>query len=161
MKAEKKQNSNLMHGVVAIAAIFVIGLIYVQFTQQNQTADNYQVPAPKEVVSQYFTAWNSKDWPNMYATLSDGFKKIDPNAKDLATFRNFAGSQGIGSINILSIKETSNDGITASAEYSAEFVLSDGSRQKFGGTFTLKYRQGDIIPGWKLIHPYGPNIDTS
>ncbi len=161
MERIKKQNSNALLGVAIIAAVFIAGLIYVQASQQNQVADNYQVAAPEEVVRQYFESWDKKDWPNMYAAISDGFKKIDTNAKDLATFRNFTSSQGIEGVNILSIKETSNDGTTASVDYSVEFILSDGSKRKFDGTFTLKYRQGDIIQGWKLIHPYGPNVDTS
>ncbi|MBI2578863.1 MAG: hypothetical protein HYW26_04075 [Candidatus Aenigmarchaeota archaeon] len=156
-----KPKSNVVLGAVVIAAVFVAGLIYVQFTKQNEVADNYQVAPPEEVVRQYFTSWNNRDWPNMYATLSDGFKKIDPNAKDLAAFRNFASSQGIEGVNIISIKEESNDGTTASVVYSIEFTLSNGSKRPFSDRFTLKFRQGDIIPGWKLIHPYGPNIDTS
>ena len=155
-----KPKSNVVLGAVVIAAVFVAGLIYVQFTKQNEVADNYQVAPPEEVVRQYFTSWNNKDWPNMYATLSDGFKKIDPNARDLAAFRNFASSQGIEGVNIISIKETSNDGTTASVGYSVEFVSADGNKRPFSDRFTLKFRQGDIIPGWKLIHPYGPNIDT-
>jgi hypothetical protein len=155
-----KPKSNVVLGAVVIAAVFVAGLIYVQFTKQNEVADNYQVAPPEEVVRQYFTSWNNKDWPNMYAAISDGFKKIDPNAKDLATFRNFASAQGINGVNILSIKEVSNDGTTAGVTYSVEFILS-GSRRSFSDRFTLKFRQGDIIPGWKMIHPYGPNIDTA
>lgn len=154
-------SSNIAIGVAIITAIFVVGLIYIQFSQQNAVADNYQVATPEEVVRQYFTTWNNKDWPNMYATLSDGFKKIDPNAKDLATFRNFASSQGAEGVKIISIKEESNDGTTASVAYSVEFTLSDGSMRPFSDKFTLKFRQGDVIPGWKLIHPYGPNIDIS
>lgn len=161
MKEAKKPTSNVMLGIAVIAAVFVIGLIYVQFTQQNSVADNYQVAAPEEVVRQYFESWDKKDWPNMYATLSDGFKKIDPDAKDLATFRSFAGSQGIEGVRILSIKEESNDGSTASVAYSVEFALSGGSTRPFSDRFTLKFRQGDIIPGWKMIHPYGTNVDTT
>ncbi len=156
-----KPQSNVVLGIAIIAVIFVAGLIYVQFTKQNEVADNYKIAAPEEVVRQYFTSWNNKDWPNVYATISDGFKKIDPNAKDLATFRNFSSAQGIEVINVLIIRETSNDGTTASVDYSVEFILSDESKRPFSDRFTLKYRQGDIIPGWKLIHPYGPNIDTS
>lgn len=160
MKAAKPKSTVIL-GAAVIAAIFVAGLIYIQFTKQNEVADNYQVAPPEEVVRQYFTAWNNKDWPNMYATISDGFKKIDPSTKDLTTFRNFASSQDIEGINILSIKEISNDEITANVDYSVEFILADGSKRPFNDKFTLKYRQGDIIPGWKLIHPYGPNVDTS
>ena len=153
-----KTQSTLILGAAIIAAVLIAGIAYVRLTQQSEQP--YQTPTPEEVVRQYFESWNKKDWPNMYAAISDGFKKIDPNAKDLATFRNFASTQGINEVNILSIKEESNDGTTAGVSYSVEFILS-GSRRSFSDRFTLKFRQGDIIPGWKLIHPYGPNIDTS
>ncbi len=156
-----KKISGVVLGVAIIAAVFVAGLIYVQANQQNQLADNYQVASPEKVVRQYFESWDKKDWPNMYAAISDGFKKIDPDAKDLATFRNFASSQGIEGVKIISIKEVSNDGSIATVAYSVGFALSDGSIKRFSDSYTLKFRQGDIIPGWKLIHPYGPNVDIS
>ncbi len=116
---------------------------------------------PEEVVRQYFTAWSNKDYVNMYATFSDGFKKIDSNAKDLTTFREFASSQGINGVNIINIKETSNDGETANVDYNVEFILADDTKRQFSDSFTLKFRQGDVIQGWKMIHPYGENVDTS
>ena len=155
-------NEKIMYlGLIIIMIIFVLGIIYTNIKQKKAQESEYKFPLPEDVVMQYFTAWNNKDYVNMYATFSDGFKKLDPNAKDLATFRNFASSQGIENINIISIKETSNDGETASVEYSVEFILSNGSKRQFSDKFTLKFRQGDIIQGWKLIHPYGENIDTS
>ena len=129
--------------------------------QELSQPTDYTIKKPTEVVRQYFESWDKKDYPNMYATLSDGFKRIDQNAKDLNTFKNFASSQGIEGVRIISIKEESNDGRTAILAYSIEFTLSDGSKQNFSDKFTLKFRQGDVIPGWKLIHPYGQNIDTS
>lgn len=156
------QRNILLGGIIGLIVIIAIGIAFVQLAQpQNADENSYQTPKPEEVVRQYFESWSKKDWPNMYATISDGFKRIDPNAKDLAAFRNFASAQGIEGINILSIKELSNDGTTASVDYSVEFTFSDGSKRKFDDTFTLKFRQADIIPGWKLIHPYGPNVDTS
>jgi len=130
------------------------------FGEQTQPPE-YSIKKPEEVVKQYFESWNRKDWPNMYATLSDGFKKIDPDAKDLTAFRNYASSQGIEDIRIIDIREDSNDGTTAIVAYSVEFTLSNGKKQSFNDKFTLKFRQADVILGWKLIHPYGPNIDVS
>ena len=158
-RAENSKNI-LLFGAVGLILIIVAGVAYVQlFQKQGEQA--YNTPSAEEVVKQYFESWDKKDWPNMYATISDGFKRIDPDAKDLATFRNFAGSQGIEGVSILGIKELSNDGTTASIEYSVEFTLLDSSTRQFSDTFTLKYKQGDIIPGWKMIHPYGSNVDTS
>lgn len=130
-------------------------------SQEISQPTEYSIKKPVEVVRQYFESWEQKDYPNMYATLSDGFKRIDPNAKDLATFRSFASSQGIDGVKVISINEESNDGTTAIVAYSVEFILSDASKQNFSDKFTLKFRRGDVISGWKLIHPYGPNIDTS
>ncbi len=149
----------LLAGFVILIIIAVIGVAYVQLTQT--TEQSYRVSSPEEVVRQYFESWSKKDWPNMYAAISDGFKNIDPGAKNLTAFRNFASSQGIEGVKIISIKEESNDGSTATVAYSVEFALSDGSTRPFSDSYTLKFRQGDIIPGWKLIHPYGPNVDIS
>ncbi|MBI4174718.1 MAG: nuclear transport factor 2 family protein [Candidatus Aenigmarchaeota archaeon] len=151
-------------GLVVILAVVIIGAALVQsgveiFSQNNEPV-NYAEPPPADVVRQYFAAWNDKDWPDMYATISDGFKKIDPNAKDLAAFRSYAEAQPITGVKILSIRETSNDGDRATVDYSVEFTTTNGT-SPFSGTFTLRYRPGDVIQGWKLVHPYGPNIDAS
>src|SRR3989344_2719077 len=158
---DKNGRNVLLPGIAGLVLIMVAGAAYVQLFQRSDDLSGYGMPPPDEVTRQYFESWNSKDWPNMYATLSDGFKKIDPDAKDLAAFRNFASSQCIEGINIMSIREESNDGTTASVAYSVEFALSDGDKRPFSNRFTLKFRQGDVIPGWKLIQPYGSNADTS
>lgn len=159
---ESHTNKRILYGgLLILFLILIAGIIFINTTKKQFQEETYIQPSPEEVVRQYFTAWSNEDYPNMYATISDGFKKIDPNAKNLAAFRSFGESQEIESVNIHSIKETSNDGTTASVEYSIEFTLADGSKRPFSDTFTLKFRQGDVIPGWKFIHPYGPNIDTS
>lgn len=155
-----KGQKHLYAAIGVFVVILIAGIGYIQLTQSTPE-NSYQIPGPEEVVRQYFESWSRKDWPNMYAAISDGFKKIDPNAKDLTGFRAYAGSQGIEGIKIISIKEESNDGTTASVAYSVEFTLTGNITRIFSDRFTLKYRQGDIIPGWKLIHPYGPNVDTS
>jgi len=155
-----KSNKKKITLIAAFLLVFIAGIAYISLLPKDEQPE-YNVPSPEEVVRQYFTSWDKKNYPDMYAAISDGFKKIEPTAKDLRAFKEYAGSQGINSIRIISIKEASNDGITSSVDYSVEFMLSNGKKNKFDGTFTLKYRQGDIIQGWKLIHPYGENIDTS
>ncbi len=149
----------LYTGLFLILAVAVIGIFVIN--NNKDTVEEYTTPGPEDVVRQYFNAWNDKNYPDMYATISDGFKRIEPTAKDLRTFRDYAGSQNIEGIRIINIKEMSNDGTLAIVDYTVEFTLSDGSGQEFSDEFSLKYRQGDIIPGWKLIHPYGENIDAS
>jgi len=144
-------------GLAVLLIIAVVGVI----AANRQEADKYSFPQPEEVVRQYFASWNSKDYPNMYATISDGFKRIEPTAQSLQSFKEYVESQPIESLSIASIEETSNDGRTAAVNYEVEFTREDGTTQPYKGTFTLKNRQGDIIRGWKLIHPYGENIDTS
>src|SRR3989338_4797644 len=140
--------------------IFIAGIAYISITKDNEIQE-YETPPPEKIIEQYFTAWSNKNYPDMYAAISGGFKKIEPTAKDLGAFKEYAESQGIDNARILSIKESSNDGNTAAVDYSVEFSFANGAKSKFDGTFTLKYRQGDVIPGWKLIHPYGENIDTT
>lgn len=155
-------NRRLVYGGLGILLIvLILGVVYSNIQEKKNQKNQYKFPSPENVVQQYFTAWNEKNYPDMYATLSDGFKKIDPNARDLKTFQYYASSQGIEAVEILTIKEKSNDGHTASVVYSVEFTLRDQSKQSAHGAFTLKYRPGDVIQGWKLIHPYGENIDGS
>ena len=146
--------------IAAFLLFFIAGIAYISLLPKDEQQE-YKVASPEEVVKQYFTAWNNKNYPDMYSAISDGFKKIEPTAKDFRAFESYADSQGINGIRIISIQEESNDGISSSVDYSVEFTLSNGKKSKFDGTFTLKYRPGDIIAGWKLIHPYGENIDGS
>ena len=143
---------------ILVFVLFVGTGIFIQLQQQK--TEKFEFPKPSEVVKKYFESWNKKNWVEMYSTISDGFKKIEPTAKTLSDFREYAISQNTGNIGILSINEKSNDGKTAVVEYSVEFTFSDGSKNKFTNSFTLKHRDGDIIRGWKLIHPYGDKIDT-
>lgn len=145
--------------VSVIVFLLVIGLgITIQLQQKT---DHFEFPRPEEVVKQYFTAWNNKNYPDMYATLSGGFKKIEPTAKTLVDFKQYAEAQGIENIKIINIKEESNDGVSATVSYSVEFEFLGGKKQNFSDKLSLKLRESDIIRGWKLIHPYGQNIDIS
>ncbi len=144
-------------GLSILFVIFLAGIIL----KNNKPIEEYNYPSPGKVVEQYFTSWNNKDYANMYASFSDGFKKVEPTAKNLQDFKNYVESQGIESVEIVDIKEISKNGQTASVDYNIQFVLSNGQNTPYKGTFTLKYRIGDVIQGWKLIHPYGENIDSS
>ncbi len=147
--------------ILVISSIVFLLLISIGIPlqlQQTQT-QNFEFDKPVDVVTKYFESWDKKNWVEMYSTISDGFKKIEPTAQTLADFREYSESQAIGGVRVISINEKSNDGKTAVVDYSVEFETSKWN--KFEGTFTLKFRQGDIIRGWKLIHPYGNNVDTS
>ena len=155
MKSDKK-----LILMLAFAFFVAGGMIFISLSNGNANVE-YEVPSPEEVVKQYFNAWSSKNYPDMYATISDGFKKIELTAADLRAFKSYAESQGVENANIISIEEKSNDGHTSIVDYSLEFSLSNEKKSRLNGTFTLKYRKGDIIPGWKIIHPYGEKADAS
>ena len=150
-----------MGSVIVLFLILVIGIYLNNQQKKQQQLDSYQFPSPEAVVQQYFEAWSGKDYVNMYAAISDGFKRIEPTAKDLSTFRDYVRAQGLMGVRIISIGEKSNDGSTATVDYETEFIFTNGQKQPFKDTFTLKYRPGDVIQGWKLIHPYGEKVDTS
>src|SRR3989338_4819024 len=145
----------ILAGVVILAAVILLGGWYSYQQQQQKLQEQYQFPTPAEMVVGYFTAWNNQDYPVMYATISDGFKKIDLSAQNLAAFKQYVQSQPITGVTIILVAEKSNDGATAMVGYEVEFAYNHGQRQPYSGTFTLKNRQGDVIRGWKLIHPYG------
>ena len=45
----------------------------------------------------------------------------------------------------------------AGINYKIEIINKDGTKKEFSSAYTLKKRAN----GWKLIHPYGENIDTA
>jgi hypothetical protein len=148
-----------MQKTITVAVPMLIMLLTMGCATQQQGNQNASLQ-PQDVVALYFQSWDGKDYPVMYAMMSDGFKKIEPTAETLAAFAEYASSQGIDNVRVASIVETSNDGKTATVDYAVEFTAG-GKSIPFKGTFTLKYRSLDAEPGWKLIHPYGGNIDTS
>lgn len=145
---------------VFIFIFLVAFVVYTIFFKVRGAALDYWQPSPSDVVRQYFVSWGAKDYANMYATISDGFKSIETTAKDFESFKYYVDSQVVDALKIISVKEQRKDGTTAVVDYAITFTTA-GKRQQFSGSFTLKYRIGDVIQGWKLIHPYGDAIDTT
>ena len=142
---------------INVYLLFVISLLVLSACTKQQITSQTEA---EKVVRTYFEAWDSQDWKTMYSLISDGFKEIDPNAKTLVDFEAFASSQGITSVKINLIKEKINDGKQATVDYDVTFIIN-GKTTPFQSTFTVKYKPNDAQPGWKLIHPYGDNNDTS
>ncbi len=153
-----KRTTKFLISSTFFVAIFVAFFLYRQSLPED---DVYLQPSPGDVVMLYFTAWNEGRYADMYSAVSDGFKKIEPTAIDLLSFKEYVSSQGIVSLALLNVEEVSNDGETAVVAYSVAIVSEDGNRKVFDGEFTLKYRQGDVVQGWKLIHPYGEKVDMT
>ena len=114
---------------------------------------------PEQIVILYFQAWNDKKYDIMYSLISDGFKQIDPTAN---TFEKFKSSMEelfnvASGVRVIDVKEASRDDKTAVVDFKIQIIGKDGSKQEISKTFTLKKRAN----GWKLIHPYGNNIDTT
>lgn len=151
MKMAKKFNKIRVYLLLVISLLFLGACTKQQITSQTQAEKDVRI---------YFEAWDKQDWKTMYSLISDGFKKIDPNAKTLANFEAFASSQGITSVKINLIKEKISDGKQATVDYDVIFIIN-GKTTPFQSTFTLKYKPKDQQPGWKLIHPYGNNIDNT
>lgn len=113
-----------------------------------------------ETVYKYFDAWSRQNYTEMYSLISDGFKKIEPTAKTLQDFEAYAKKQGITKIRINSIIDKQNTGEVAVIDYDVTLTIN-GQETPFQSTFTVKKKPYDSPPGWKLIHPYGENIDTT
>lgn len=115
--------------------------------------------ASEQAVILYFQAWNDEQYDVMYSLISDGFKKIEPTAK---TFNDFKAHMekfydtSLG-VRIVEAKETYKTDKEAGVDYKIEITNKDGSKKEFSSVYTLKKRAS----GWKLIHPYGKNIDAT
>ncbi len=150
-----KPETPLQGGKVKYFAIFFLLLFVAGCSNTENKSEK-----PAIAVSRYFEAWNEKDYTTMYNLMSDGFKSLELTAATFDKFKAYAESQGIDKIETISIAETSNDGKQATVDYNIKFIIK-GKEMPFKGTYTLKYKKEDIVPGWKLIHPYGDNIDTT
>src|SRR3989338_1280997 len=133
-----------------------------QTIQKNNilvSSEDVSVLTPEQVVALYFQAWNDEQYNIMYSLISDGFKQIEPTAK---TFNDFKANMekfydtALG-IRIVEAKESYSTDKEAGIDYKIEITNKDGSKKDFSSVYTLKKRAN----GWKLIHPYGENIDTT
>src|SRR3989338_6535862 len=126
---------------------------------QTVSAEDVSSLTPEQIVILYFQAWNGEQYDIMYSLISDGFKQIEPTAKTFDDFKPYMEkfydtALGIG---ILEAKESYSTDKEAGIDYKIEITNKDGSKKEFSSTYTLKKRAN----GWKLIHPYGENIDTT
>ncbi|MBI2102077.1 hypothetical protein HYT53_05705 [Candidatus Woesearchaeota archaeon] len=132
-----------------------------QIQQPIRTVSSEDVSAltPEEVVILYFQAWNDEQYDVMYSLISDGFKQIEPTAN---TFNDFKANMekfydtALG-VSIVEAKESYQNDKEAGVDYKIKITNKDGSKKDFSSVYTLKKRAN----GWKLIHPYGENIDTT
>lgn len=129
-------------------------------TQQKASLPNdVLILSPEEVVRLYFNSWNNKQYDAMYSLISDGFKQIEPTATSFDDFKAYMSkfydtSSGVIVIDVKVEYENENE---AGVNYKIEIIGKDGSKKEFSSTYSLKKRAN----GWKLIHPYGQNIDTT
>ena len=155
-----KKNKLLFGGILLLVVVGIIA-IYNISGDDTYSRDSNSISEPEKIVLKYFNSWNDKDYNYMYTVLSDGFKKIDPYAINFDSFEKYSSSQGINGVEVNSIKGGLNNGKVANVDYSVNFILDNGNSIPFNSSFTLKYRENDKNPGWKLIHPYGENVDIS
>src|SRR3989338_6101597 len=126
---------------------------------QTVSAEDVSSLTPEQIVILYFQAWNGEQYDVMYSLISDGFKQIEPTAKTFEDFQLYMSSsfETQSGIRILEVKEAYQSENEAGVNYKIEVIIIDGSKKEFKNAYTLKKRAN----GWKLIHPYGENIDTS
>ena len=131
----------------------------IQKTISTVSSEDISALTPEQVVILYFQAWNDEQYDVMYHLISDGFKQIEPTAK---TFEDFKANMEkfydtANNIRLVDVKEEYKNDNEAGVSYKIEIENKDGAKKEFRSTYTLKKRAN----GWKLIHPYGENIDTT
>lgn len=131
----------------------------IQKTIPTISSEDVSTLTPEEVVILYFQAWNDEQYDVIYSLISDGFKQIEPTAKTFDDFKSYMEKffdTALG-VTIIEAKESYKTEKEAGINYTIEITRKDGSKREFSSVYTLKKRAN----GWKLIHPYGENIDTS
>lgn len=126
---------------------------------QTLSSEDVSALTPEQVVIFYFQAWNDEQYDVMYSLISDGFKQIEPTAKTFNDFKTYMEKfydTALG-VRIVEAKETYKTDKEAGVDYKIKITKKDGTESEFSSAYTLKKRAN----GWKLIHPYGENIDTS
>ena len=150
--------------------IFLVIFLFVSScakTEQQNSPKNVPIKSfddvskltPEQVVKLYFQSWNDKKYDVMYSAISDGFKQIEPTAKTFEDFKAYLSKfyETSSGINIVEVKETYKNEKEAGIDYKIEIINKDHSKKEFSSTYTLKKKTN----GWKLIHPYGQNIDAT
>ena len=131
----------------------------IQKTIPTVSSEDVSVLTPEQVVILYFQVWNDEQYNVMYSLISDGFKQIEPTAKTFEDFKAYMEKfydTALG-VSIIEAKESYKNEKEAGIEYKIEIIKKDNSKKEFSSAYTLKKRAN----GWKLIHPYGENIDTT
>lgn len=95
----------------------------------------------------------------MYALISDGFKELEPTAKTFGQFQQYMSKffDTADSIKVTSTEIESSSDTKVVVKYVAEIRMKSGKTQELKSSFTVVKKSN----GWKLIHPYGENIDAS
>ena len=131
----------------------------IQKTIPTVSSEDVSVLTPEQVVILYFQVWNDEQYNVMYSLISDGFKQIEPTAKTFEDFKAYMEKfydTALG-VSIIEAKESYKNEKEAGVEYKIEIIKKDNYKKEFSSAYTLKKRAN----GWKLIHPYGENIDTT
>ena len=144
----------------------------IQKSVSTVPSEDVSVLTPEEVVILYFQAWNDEQYDVMFSLISDGFKNIEPTAKTFDDFKSYMEKfydTSLG-VKIVEAKESYRTEKEAGVDYKIEITRKDGTKREFSNVYTLKKRASNAserertrsqVTGWKLIHPYGENIDTS
>ena len=152
---------------IVLFLIFLVNACSKQQSQQQNTQKPVQTAlsedvsklTPEQVVTLYFQSWNDEKYDVMYPLISDGFKQLEPTAKTFGDFKSYMEKfydTALG-VRITEAKESYRTEKEAGVDYTIEITNKDNTKKEFSSTYTLKKR----VDGWKLIHPYGENIDTT
>ncbi len=136
--------------------VFIVVLLFVIGCSRDQAKE---VSIGEQIVRSYYTALDAKDYQMMYGLISEGFKQIEPTAKDYNTFEAYM-SKFYDTATGISVERTTVTSAQESeigVDYVAVIQLKNGEKKELKSSFTVRKKQ----EGWRLIHPYGQNIDNS
>lgn len=122
-------------------------------------APSADAEAARQVVLDYYAAFDARDYRTMYALISEGFKELEPTAATYDDFEAYMSSffDTASGIRVASAEVAYATATEVGVNYVAVITFKNGAEQELKSTFTVKKKQ----EGWRLIHPYGEHIDLS
>jgi hypothetical protein len=127
--------------------------------QQQATGTDDPEEVMRTVAIRYYEALDARDYLTMYGLISEGFKQLEPTARTYGDFEAYMSRfhDTATGIRVASAEVAYATGTEVGVSYVAIITLKDGRESELKSTFTVRKKP----EGWRLIHPYGQNIDES
>ena len=140
-------------------SILFITILLIACQNTNQEIKDSNEKTAIDIVDLYYKSLNNKNYETMYSLISEGFKQIEPTAKDYQTFELYMKrfSNSFESVEAKDIRLVESFAEAGKVSYNMFLKPKNVEMQQLNLTTELKIKNNE----WKMIHPYSNKIDGS